>query len=269
MKTAVFYENLWEGAQAAGRTVEDVLTQMHAEGMDKLYLSVDSWKRDREMLRPVLEKLGMPVAGMHGFCDFPREPDTAYYREMIDLAAEAGAENLLFVPGMYSTGNTVQDLDHMIAGMRKAVEYGHSKGLPILMEDFDGVFAPYNCAAGLRYFFERVPGLGCAFDTGNFIFFREDELQAFDLFADKIETLHLKDRTAEKRNEGDSPFLCADGRPVYVCGTGTGDIRMAEILERLKKRNFTGNLVIELYCVDPRHVLETAADSLRWLKARI
>ena len=52
MKTAVFYENLWEGAQAAGRTVEDVLTQMHAEGMDKLYLSVDSWKRDREMLRP-------------------------------------------------------------------------------------------------------------------------------------------------------------------------------------------------------------------------
>ena len=42
MKTAVFYENLWEGAQAAGRTVEDVLTQMHAEGMDKLYLSVDS-----------------------------------------------------------------------------------------------------------------------------------------------------------------------------------------------------------------------------------
>ena len=269
MKTAVFYENLWEGAQATGQTVEAVLTLMRAEGMDKLYLSVDSWKRDREMLRPVLKKIGLPIAGLHGFCDFPRDPDTAYYREMIDLAVEAGAENLLFVPGMYTTGNTMLDLDHMIAGLRKAVEYGEARGLPILVEDFDGVFSPYNCAAGLRFFLENVPGLGCAFDTGNFIFFREDELQAFDLFASKIKTLHLKDRTAEKRHEGDTPFFCADGNPVYVCGTGSGDIHMSEILDRLRKRDFSGNLVIELYCVDPHHVLQTAVDSLRWLRARI
>ena len=75
MKTAVFYENLWEGAQAAGRTVEDVLTQMHAEGMDKLYLSVDSWKRDRETLAPMLRKLDIGIEGMHGWCDFSTDPD--------------------------------------------------------------------------------------------------------------------------------------------------------------------------------------------------
>ena len=101
------------------------------------------------------------------------------------------------------------------------------------------------------------------------LFFREDELQAFDLFADKIKTLHLKDRTAKKRHEGDTPFFCADGNPVYVCGTGSGDIHMVEILDRLRKRDFSGNLVIELYCVDPHHVLQTAVDSLRWLRARI
>ncbi len=269
MKTAIFYENIAEGAKAAGRPIADVLTRLRDEGMDKLYLSVDSWKRDRDELRPLLEKIRLPIAGMHGFCDFPGEPDTCYYREMIDLALEAGAENLLFVPGMYSTGNTKRDQEHIILGMRKAVEYGRSRGLPILMEDYDGLFAPNNCIAGLQYFLQQVPGLGCAFDTGNFILFREDEMQAFDLFEEQIETVHLKDRCAEKRHEGDQPFMCADGSPVYVCATGSGDIRIGEILDRLRNRHFSGNVIIELFCCDPRFVLQDAIESLHWVKERI
>ena len=97
----------------------------------------------------------------------------------------------------------------------------------------------------------------------------EDELEAFDLFADRIRTVHLKDRLLTRRHEGDTPFVCADGKSVYACAVGSGFIRIAEILARLKQRGYSGNVIAELYACDPHHVLQDAADSVRWLKERI
>ena len=157
----------------------------------------------------------------------------------------------------------------MVQGVRRTVEYGQAIGMPVLMEDFDGLTAPYNCMAGLRYFLDAVPGLGCAFDTGNFVIFHEDELAAFDLFADRIETLHLKDRTANRRHEKDRPLMCADHTQTFACAPGSGDIRMEEILNRLKKRGYGGNVIAELYCCDPDEVLKDIEWSVRWLRSRL
>ena len=266
MKIAVFYENIHDGAQAEGVRVEDVLAELRDEGMDLLYLTPDSWLRDRRELSVSMEKLGLAIEGMHGFCDFTADPETSRYKEMIDLAVEAGAGNLLVIPGMYSSGNSLRDFAVMADGMQKAVEYGMKKSLPVLMEDFDGLSAPYNCIAGLQSFFDRTEGLECAFDTGNFVTFREDELAAFDLFADRIRTVHLKDRSAEKQHEGDTPYFCADRNPVYACRIGSGYIRIAEILKRLKHRNYSGNVIVELYACDPRYFRRNAVESIRWVK---
>ncbi len=269
MKIAAFYENICDGVQATGQGMADVLAELHHCGMDLLYLTPDSWKRDRDSLSCIMEKLDLKIEGMHGFCDFPGNPDTQRYREMIDLAAEAGAGNFLIIPGMYSTGNTKRDLEKMADGVRRTIEYGNKRNLPILMEDFDGIASPYNSIAGLEYFLKTVDGLGCAFDTGNFAMFREDETEAFDLFAGKIRTVHLKDRSNERRHEGDTPFLCSDGKPVYACRIGSGYIRIAEILRRLKNRNYDGNVIVELYAVDPKHVLEDMKDSVLWVKEQL
>lgn len=269
MKIAVFYENLYDAVQATGRSMEEVLSRLHDEGMELLYMTPDSWLRDRAALSGMMKKLGLGTEGMHAFCDFPADPDTNRYREVIDTAAEAGAGNLLIIPGMYSTGNTVRDLENMVTGVRCAVEYGRAKGVPVLMEDFDGPVSPYNSMAGLRYFTDSVKGLGCAFDTGNFAMFRENELEALELFADKIVTVHLKDRCSERRHAGDTPFRCADGKDVFACAIGSGDIRIAEILRRLKERNYSGNVIVELYAVDPRFVIEDAVSSLRWVRSQL
>lgn len=269
MKIAVFYENIREAAKAAGLRTEEALAELRGAGLELLYFSMESWKQDRRGLPGMMERLGLGIEGMHVHCDFPADPETDAYREAVDIAAEAGAGNLLIIPGMYSTGRTDRDLESMLSGIRKAVSYGREKGVPVLMEDFDGARAPYNCIAGLQYFFDRAEGLGCAFDTGNFVMFREDELAAFDLFADRIRTVHLKDRTAEKRHEGDTPFACADGKPVYACAPGSGYIRIAEILKRLKQRGYGGNVIVEMYACDPRYALRDAADSIRWLKGQL
>ena len=266
MKIAAFYENICDGVQAAGLSMEDTLSALRDEGMERLYISVESWKRDGKTLQGILRRQRIPLEGMHGFCDFPGNPDSGEYRDMIDRAADSGAEHLLFVPGMLSTGNTLRDLQSITEGMRRAVDYGKSKGMPILMEDFDGLLSPYNSIAGLKYFMDQVDGLECAFDTGNFIIFHEDELAAFDLFASRIRTLHLKDRCAAPRHPGDSPLRCADGSLAYVCAVGTGDIRMAQILDRLKEMGYPGDVIAELYCVDPREVLGDLVQSIRWLR---
>ena len=269
MKIAVFYENIHDAVRATGKRTEDALALLRDEGMDLLYMNPESWERDRHELSGIMERLGLKIEGMHAFCDFAGDPDTTRYKEIIDLATDAGAGNLLLIPGMYSTGNTDRDLGSMLAGMRRAVEYGREKGLPVLMEDYDGLTAPYNCIAGVRYFTDRVEGLGCAFDTGNFTAFHEDELEAFELFADRIRTVHLKDRCRERRHEGDTPFICSDGAPVYACATGSGEIRIREILGRLKQRNYGGNVIVELYACDPRYVLDDATASIRWVKEQI
>ena len=269
LKIAVFYENIYDGTQATGRDMEETLAELRDAGMELLYLTPDSWKRDRDRLSGIMDRLCLGIEGMHGFCDFPADPETLAYQEMIDLAAEAGAGNFLIIPGMLSAGNTRRDIGHMIAGVRKAVEYGAKRNVPVLMEDFDGLLSPYNCIAGLQYFMENVEGLGCAFDTGNFTAFREDELEAFDLFADRIRTVHLKDRTPAPRHEGDTPFVCADGQPVYACTIGSGYIRIAEILKRLGQRGYRGNVIAELYACDAHCVLQDAAASVRWLKGQL
>lgn len=266
MKISVFYENLYDGAQAAGTPAEDLLRAVRDAGAEGVYLSAESWERDRGTLRGTLEKLGMRVTGMHAHCDFPWDPDTPRYREVVDLAADSGADNLLIIPGMLSGGHTGRDIARMADGVRRTVEYGRSAGVPVLMEDFDGLLAPYNCIAGLQYFLDSVEGLGCAFDTGNFAAFHEDELAALELFAGKIGTVHLKDRSTVPQHEGNTPFVCADGSRVYACATGSGYIRLPEILRKLREGDYRGNLIVELYACDPRYFLQDALDSLGWLR---
>ena len=144
MKIAVFYENIFDGARAAGRQMKDVLAELHDAGTELLYLSPDSWKRDRKELSVIMERLGLRIEGMFGSCDFPSDPENSGYREMLDLAAEAEAGNFLIIPGMLTGGNTQRDLERMVTGTRKAVEYGRSRNIPVLMEDFDGLLSPYS-----------------------------------------------------------------------------------------------------------------------------
>lgn len=266
MKIAAFYENIYDGVQANGLSMEETLASLREEGMERLYISADSWKRDGHMLKGILRRQRIGLEGMHCFCDFSGNPDTAEYRALIDLAADCGAEHLLIIPGMLTGGNTLRDIENMTEGMRRAAAYGKTRNLPILMEDFDGLLAPYNCIAGLHSFMRQVEGLECAFDTGNFIMFHEDELTAFDLFSDRIRTLHLKDRCGEPRHPGDTPLRCADGRVTYCCAVGSGDIRISRILERLRAMRYPGNVIAELYCVDPAEVLSDLKESIRWLR---
>lgn len=266
MKIAAFYENVAEGARASGVSLEKALSGLQEEGLSLLCLTPESWEKDAGLLGPVLEKTGIGIEGLHAVCDFAREPGTERYKAVIDLALSLGAGNVLLIPGFLTTGNTEEALRRMTGGMRRAARYGAEKGMPVLMEDYDGMLAPFNSIAGLAYFLDAIPELGCAFDTGNFCMYREDELCAFERFAGRIVTVHLKDRSDLPFFPGDSFKVCADLEKIWPAPVGSGSIRIAEILRELQMRAYPGNVIVEHYDVDPERMLSAIRTSVAWVR---
>lgn len=271
MKIAAFYENIVEGARAKGLSVREAIEGLMKDGLELLYLAGYSYTEDPEGFRRLLDETGVGVEGVYMFYDFIGKPDDTSYEELIDFTAQLGGTNVLLLPGVLPPGT--EDYDNKLAllaeGLRRAAAYGKKKGIAVSLEDFDGLQAPYNTIDSLDYFMQAVPDLTCAFDTGNFIMYGDDELEAFERFKGRLCTMHLKDRARSPRFPGCQPKICADGSAVYPEITGWGYIRIEEILNRLKAMNYPGNVIAELYDYDSDHMLEGISESVKWLAPRV
>lgn len=271
MKIAVFYENIKESATAKNIPIKDALTTLNKAGMEMLYISYPSIKSDWEMLKPILDELNIAIEGVYAFCDFTGNMPAFFpkitYDEVIDAAAMVEADNVLLVPGF--VGEACSDIDvvkdMIVEGMTKAVTYGTDKGIKVSMEDFDGLEAPYCSVAGLKEFMDRIPGLYCSFDTGNFVMYHEDEYEAVKLFVDKLCTMHLKDRSDVPVYPKDKGKACADGVNVYPSAVGYGTMQIDKILNYVKEQGYKGNVIVELFDADPEYALESIEKSVKWL----
>ena len=269
MKIAAFYENVLEGAESNNISVKDALGELQRCGLELLYLSMASLHEREEEIIDLLRDLKLGLEGIYGFYDFGHCPDDDSWREMIDSARRLGASNVLIVPGMVPAEEKSESeplIRNMKTVLARAVSYGQEAGVAVSMEDFDGLEAPFCTIAGLKDFLDDVPGLECSFDTGNFVMYHENELEGFQLFRDKICTVHLKDRRKEARFPDDSSKICADGSFCYPAETGEGYIHIKEILSRLREQNYPGNVIVELYDYSPQHMLEGLRESVNWVR---
>ncbi|MCR5273435.1 MAG: sugar phosphate isomerase/epimerase [Lachnospiraceae bacterium] len=250
MRIAAFYENIKSASEIEGIPVYDILAELKELGLELIYISGDSYKEDRDFVKETLKKLGLGVEGMHQHFDFAHDANNRTYEEFIDLAKEAGASNILLVPGFVMPDEKDKEeeiLKNMKACMTRAVEYGKKAGVDVCMEDFDSMNSPINSVDGLDIFFDSIPDLKCAFDTGNFCCYEDDEVKALEHFKDKIVTVHIKDRGKTRHNEKDYPCICHDGIEAWTVPAGTGYIRIDEIIQKLKEWGYTGNVIAELY----------------------
>jgi len=225
MRIAAFYENIITAVENEGKTLEEVLKTFMECGLEMIYISGDSVKKDGETALPLFKKLGLDIEGMHQHFDFAHKPDDESYKEYIDMAAEIGASNILLVPGFVFPGEEDKKdeiMENMLGVMKRAVEYGKEKNVKVCMEDFDSMISPINSVAGMDYFFDRIPDLYCAFDSGNFCCYKEDEIEAYKHYRDKLVTMHVKDRGTAKTSDGDYACKCADGSEAWSVPIGTG-----------------------------------------------
>lgn len=288
MKISAFYENILEGAESDGLEIRTALACLKEDGLEKVYISYDILKKDtEETIIKMLQELGLGVEGIYGFFRFEKFPMDDSYRRMIDFAVKVNAGNVLLVPGMIVEDDrkrSAELLENMWTGLRNAVWYGTEQGIAVSIEDFDGLDAPYCTIRGTAEFLNHVPGLQLSFDTGNFVMYHEDELEALRLFRDKICTVHMKDRCREDdlvsgtdpccEADGDRAdaekelpvTVCADGERICTVPVGSGFIRMKEILTELKKQGYDGGLIAELYGHPAENMYQGIRESVKWIR---
>ena len=270
MVVSAFFENILSGARAKKIPLAEALSRMRDAGLETVYVGRDSVAEFGDGLLSLLEPLNLKVEGLHGWFDFGADSAAEDWKEFIDTASRWGAKHVLFVPGLIENPEEKpRRMENMVSSLKKAVAYGREKGIAVTMENLDQITAPYNCAEGLRWFFSRVEGLQCCFDTGNFVIHKENELALLDEFLSNVRAVHVKDRSKVKLHPKDAACICGDGSVVYPAPVGDGCMQIPAILNRLKDAGYEGSLIAELYGCDEDYQFDAMVKSVEWLKSHI
>jgi sugar phosphate isomerase/epimerase len=203
-------------------------------------------------LKSLFDEAGLSVASIYRTFDFGhalREESLRQIDEVLKCAKLYGADKILAIPGFINEDDDGESvISKMTELLKLFVERAGKLGIRVTLEDFDLNTAPYSTISGLKCFFENVPGLGYTFDTGNFAYSLEDELEAYNALRPYICHVHLKDRSwdesrADKKASNAKANL--SGRLMYPSEVGGGFIKIRECLELLKKDGYEGSFSIE------------------------
>lgn len=261
MRLSVFLDHLMEGARQRGISPEEAFRFAARLGVSRVEVSEAYLRREGEGLPGTLARCGLRVGGVYAEFDFPHDLDARRIAEAVDRACAAGAEDLLAVPGFLRPGDRAEEARERIAeGLGTLCRLGAARGLPISIEDYDLDTALYGTSEQLSWLLERTGGLGCAFDTGNFIYHGEDAMQAWERLSSRVTRAHLKDRLWVPLYGRHGPLTRAG--TLYPAPVGSGIIPMRALLPELMGKAST--LVIEHFDADDQ--LYCLAQSVAWLR---
>lgn len=236
------------GAQQRGLSLEETARICLDAGVTGLeFLSRQYDEATLEKLR-VLQKAGMRVNGYPAFTDLIHNPSDAAVDEVVRQAVSIGARGILLIPGFLEPGDCREEvMERSLPAVEKMCRRAGDAGVYVGMEDYDSELSPVSGSEGLLWYLDRAPELSCIFDTGNFHYSGEDTLSAYRKLKRRItRQAHLKDRALTPRpcvSSGHS----LDGRPMYPCAVGDGDIPIGEILSDLAEAGFDGSLTLEMF----------------------
>ncbi len=263
MKISVFYEHILDAVKQTGKKISDVLIEVKKAGID--YVEIDALRLDTDM-KQVLEELreaGIAISCIYRTFDFGRKDNYDSGCRLVDMAVATKAKSILVIPGFTAEGD---DRQLMMQNMAKAMNiicaYGRERDILVTIEDYDDCIAPFSTIEGLKWFMDNVEGLGCAFDTGNFLYSEENVLDAYDVLKDSIVHVHLKDRSFAQ-NDG-APKNTIKNRTMYPVSTGSGCIPMEQIIRQLSKNGYEGIYAIEHF--GSKHQLDDMIKSAEYVK---
>ena len=329
MKISVFYDHVQQAAKEQGLGMEEALDWVRANGIDAVEINADNFdddgpddaretefigigrrflKTDPDLrlsvskLKNLLKGAGLEVSNVVSFYDWQEHPEDMRGYRQLSIAKTLGAHLVMPIPGLYSKENLRTDQqkkehDNMLGAMQQFTAEALRQGLLPVIEDFDNVLSPIRNISGMREFLDACPGLGVAFDTGNFRYSAEDVLKAYPIFRDKIKHVHLKDRhiptdrkgfpvivsdTAGTENGGvipteedlarrkrlyGEPLVTLDAQYMYPCAVGYGELPMHDIMSMLKKDGYDGYAVMEFYGASS--FTDYIEESAEWIQGQI
>ena len=244
MKISVFAEHLFEAAEQEKMPFTDILKKAKDMGVNAVELDYARLGQD-DTLPDVLRQHGLDIACTYAFLDFSHNDDMSYATKIVDTLKKHDIKRLMAIPGFISDDDDVNICtERMYRCMNRLSEMCYENGIELCLEDFDDKSAVFSTTDGLLGFIDNVSGLGCAFDTGNFIYSCEDALDAFEKLKEKIVHLHCKDRSFTHK-DGEEPKLTLDGRELYSSPVGCGEMPIKTITEALLKSGYNGYFAVE------------------------
>lgn len=271
MKFSVFYEHILEAAKQENRTIESICKEISTHDISGVEIENTRLMKEKDKIMSVLKEADIEISCMYGFFDFAHTTGIEAGIEMVNLADELQIKKIMLIPGFLKKYEFLpffykKKVDKMVKALKNICEYASKKGIMVVLEDFDGKEAPFATANQLTYFYNNIPELYCAFDTGNFLYSEENALEVLPMFLNRIGHVHCKDRTF-KVKEGEIPKETIKGRKMYSCAVGSGCIPMKEIIDKIQETGYDDYLAIEHF--GSLCQLQDMKSSVKWLEENI
>lgn len=268
MKLSVFYEHILEAARQENKSIDEICKMVSSFGIEGVEIENTRLKEDKEGVLANLNAGNLKISCMYGFFDFAHTEDLTSGLHMVDLADELDIKKIMLIPGFLKKMEFLpiiynHKVDKMISKLQKVCTYAKEKNIMVVLEDFDDKIAPFATSKQMQYFYENIPELKCAFDTGNFLYSEEDALEVLPMFIENIGHVHCKDRSFTVK-EGEIPKTTVKGRNMYSTAVGNGVIPMKEIIEIILAKGYDDYFAIEHF-----GSLQQAKDmeaSAKWFK---
>lgn len=252
---------------------EDFVRFASESGYDGIDMMSFHFEEEGKKAKAILEKYGIAMSAVDIIVPFvnavtKEQADSLFKQtvEMIDRAYDSGCTNILLMPSVYQAKDGItreQAFENMVRGLKMCVEYGTKKGLTINTETLESTGVPLCSNGEMLRLFHAVPGLKYTHDTGNLLVPCEDPAYTYELFRDKVVSVHFKDM-AYVENETD--IRAIDGRYVQSVDLGTGEIDFREQLKLLKRDGYSGYITLE-GMVPAKDQLDSAKKALAYFRS--
>ena len=248
MKKSIFYEHIIEAAKQENTAISEIVqyvVSLGYSGCDVPWTSAEDFCQ----IYHVLQESGIKIACTHRFWDIFSPLDTADADNFFKTLANHGCFTAMIIPSRAENKPfTEEDFSTVCEALRRLCAMAKDYGIIVTVEDFDGNDIIINNTQALKKAFDAVPQLCHSFDTGNYAFFHESEIEAFRLFRDRIKHVHLKDRAFAPPTSDAVPQILSDGTTSYPCAVGKGDLNIRECLRLLAEMGYDGYFSVEHFC---------------------
>lgn len=277
-KYSTFYHHISEAARERGCTMDEMLAQVRAWGIQYVELDRDAIGSREEDILALGEQLArhdMKPASIYGHYGWDHD-DTLPGEDdlLIRQAKLLGCPRIMVIPGFYAdlsdADQCAREQARMIAGTQRLAQLASQQGLTLTIECYDHARSPIATIQGMAAFLQAIPELYVTLETGNFLFSGDDILEAQQRFRQRVRHVHLKDRflpaQAPGSNPTGEPTTATTGLVLYPCPVGHGHIPMIAVLEELNRWVYDGVMTIEHFGV--ASYAQAIHDSITWLKGR-
>ena len=267
MKIGIFLDHLKDASAQTGMPLEMVAKEAFTAGIEFIHVNGEFWMENEERIDKLLQNTGLSIGSADLMCQLTQGKDVEKAERLIRFMSKKGVEQLLLIPGfVHEAQSRKAAMEQSAQHLKHLLYLARSLHVQCSLEDYDNQAAPFGTWQELKWYVERLPELGICFDTGNFAFFGQDAVEAYEQLEPYVCFVHAKDRKYEGRL-GEEGLKAVDGKLLYPSATGLGEMPIQEIIMRLKTKRYAGGILIEHF--GSADMMLDMCQSAAWLREQL